>query len=76
MTPPQTLTRRRGLPNWLVPVLGYGISILCLAWVYSGFDWRREWPRILATDWRWVLLAVVFDWIVYICQGVRWTAVD
>jgi uncharacterized protein (TIRG00374 family) len=54
--------------------LGYGISIVCLIWVYTGFDWRSELPRLLATDWRWVALAVVFDWVVYFCQGFRWTA--
>lgn len=74
MTPPQTLPRRRGLPTWFIPALGYGISIVCLIWVYSGFDWRSELPRLLATDWRWVALAVVFDWVVYFCQGFRWTA--
>jgi uncharacterized protein (TIRG00374 family) len=74
MTPPQIVPRRRLLPNWLVPVLGYGFSIGCLAWVYSGFDWRRELPRLLATDWRWVAVAVVFDWVVYFCQALRWNA--
>jgi uncharacterized protein (TIRG00374 family) len=75
MTPPQTIPRRRRrLPSWLLPALGYGISIACLIWVYSGFDWRRELPRLLDTDWRWVVLAVVSDWIVYFCQGFRWTA--
>jgi len=74
MTPLQTVTRRRRLPSWLVPAFGYGISIACLIWVYSGFDWRRELPRLLATKWSWVLLAVVFDWVVYFCQGFRWNA--
>jgi uncharacterized membrane protein YbhN (UPF0104 family) len=74
MTPSQIVPRRRLLPDWLVPVFGYGFSIGCLAWVYSGFDWRRELPRLLATDWRWVAVAVVFDWIVYFCQALRWNA--
>ena len=74
MTPPQTVPRRRRVPSWLIPFLGYGVSIASLIWVYSGFDWRRELPRLLATDWRWVMLAVVFDWVVYFCQGFRWTA--
>jgi glycosyltransferase 2 family protein len=74
MTPSSTVAPRRRLPSWLVPTVGYAVSIACLAWVYLGFDWRRELPRLLATDWRWVLLAVVFDWVVYICQGLRWTA--
>ncbi|MCC6537949.1 MAG: flippase-like domain-containing protein [Bryobacterales bacterium] len=64
----------RRLSGRLIPILGYSLSIAGLVWGYHGFDWRRELPRILAADWRWVLLAVVFDWVVYICQGLRWTA--
>ncbi len=74
MTPPQIFPRRRRRPAWLIPCFGYGISIASLILVYSGFDWRRELPRLLATDWRWVIVAVVFDWVVYFCQGFRWTA--
>ena len=74
MTPPFVAPPRRRFPSWLVPAFGYAVSIGCLAWVYLGFDWRREWPRLLATDWRWVILAVLFDWVVYFCQGFRWNA--
>ena len=74
MTPPPLAPPRRRLPSWLVPLIGYAISIGSLAWVYLGFDWRRELPRLLAIDWSWVVLAVLFDWVVYFCQGFRWTA--
>jgi uncharacterized protein (TIRG00374 family) len=71
--PSQGARSRRRFPSWLVPVLGYAISIACLIWVYWGFDWQSELPRLLATDWRWVSLAVIADILVYVCQGWRWT---
>lgn len=74
-SPKQPSAPSRRLPSWLIPVIGYSISIACLVWVYQGFDWKSEWPRLLQTDWRWVTLAVVFDWVVYFCQGFRWTAI-
>jgi len=57
-----------------MPVLGYSVAIGCLIWVYRGFDWKSELPRLAATDWRWVSLAVVADILVYVCQGFRWSA--
>jgi uncharacterized protein (TIRG00374 family) len=71
--PSQGAGSRRRFPPWLIPVLGYSISIACLIWVYRGFDWQSELPRLLATDWRWVSLAVVADILVYVCQGWRWS---
>lgn len=64
-------TRQR-LPRWLFPAVGYAVSIACLIWVYSGFDWKREWPKLSATDPGWVIVAVVSDIAVYFCQGWRW----
>ncbi len=58
--------------SWLLPALGYAVSIACLVWVYRGFDWEGELPKLRATNWYWVLLAVCADICVYICQGWRW----
>jgi len=63
---------RRRVPRWLIPVVGYAVSIGCLIWVYRGFDWKAELPRLAATDWRWVTLAAVADVVVYVIQGWRW----
>ncbi|MCC6588764.1 MAG: flippase-like domain-containing protein [Bryobacterales bacterium] len=64
---------RRRIPKWLIPALGYGVSIACLIWVYRGFDWEKELPRLQATHWRWVALAILADIAVYVCQGFRWS---
>jgi uncharacterized protein (TIRG00374 family) len=60
-------------PSWLFPIIGYGISISCLIWVYRGFDWKTELPRFMASDWRWLTLAVVADLVVYVLHGWRWS---
>ena len=51
---------------------GYAISIACLIWVYRGFDWKGELPKLMQTDWRWVTVAVLADVVVYVVQGWRW----
>jgi uncharacterized protein (TIRG00374 family) len=66
-------THRRRLPSWLIPAFGYAVSIACLIWVYRGFDWKSQLPRLWATDLSWIGLAVVFDILVYVCQGWRWS---
>lgn len=63
---------RRGMPRWIAPALGYLVSLACLIWVYRGFDWRQEFERLSALDWRWLLVAVVADVSVYVSQGWRW----
>lgn len=63
---------RRRTPPWLIPVAGYAISIACLIWVYWGFDWKNELPKLAAVDWRLVTVAAVADLLVYVTQGWRW----
>lgn len=59
-------------PPWLLPALGYTLSLACLIWVYWGFDWKTQLPRFGAADWRWVTLAVIADVTVYVIHGWRW----
>src|SRR5215467_1047826 len=63
---------RKKLPPWLIPTLGYAVSLGCLIWVYHGFNWKQELPDLLATDLKWVGFAILGDVSVYCCQGWRW----
>jgi uncharacterized protein (TIRG00374 family) len=65
---------RRGVPRWLILLVGYGVSIACLFWVYRGYNWAEQMPRLLATDLNWVGVAVFFGLITYVIQGYRWSA--
>jgi len=63
---------RRRFPHWLIPVLGYAVSIACLILVYRHFDWAEQWSRIRAVPPSYILAAVLTDIAVYCVQGWRW----
>lgn len=61
------------MPRRTPQVMGYAISVICLAWVLHNYPIRELIPEIRALDWKWVFLAVAFDLSVYVCHGWRWT---
>ena len=63
---------RRGLPKWLLPTIGYAVSIACLIWVFHGVDFRGLLVDLAELNWGWVALAVVSDLLIYIWQAWRW----
>ncbi len=60
------------MPSWLPQVLGYGLSLGCLIWALSGYDWRQLWQGVRTLDWRWMGLAVAADLAAFVCHGWRW----
>jgi hypothetical protein len=54
------------------PVLGYVLAAACLAWVFHDIRVDHLLHSMGAIHWGWVALAVVFDILSYICQGLRW----
>src|SRR5581483_986490 len=62
----------RLIPNWVPQVLGYCVSAACLAWVLHGYPVGELWPSIRALDFRWVVLAVASDLLVYVVHAWRW----
>ena len=64
---------RRRLPRWPPQVLGYAVSAACLLWVLHNYPIRDVIPQIRTLEWKWVVLAVVFDLLVYVCHGWRWS---
>jgi uncharacterized protein (TIRG00374 family) len=65
----KALTRNR---RWIIPLLGYAVSIACMVYVYRGFNWEEQLPRIRQTPLHFVLAAVLCDIAVYCVQGWRW----
>lgn len=58
--------------SWIIPTVGYLLSIGCLIWVYWGYPWHEELPKLLSVDWHWVLIGCVFEVGTYFMQGWRW----
>jgi hypothetical protein len=46
MNLPTETNQRRELRRWIAPALGYLVSLVCLVWVYRGFDWHQEFTRL------------------------------
>lgn len=63
----------RSSRSWLIPGVGYVLSLVCLVWVYWGFPWAEEIPKLLKVDWHWVAIGVFFEIATYFMQGWRWS---
>lgn len=60
------------VPSWLVPTLGYAISVASLIWVLQGVDFHGVVEDFQSLHWRWVTLGVASDIAVYVFQAWRW----
>lgn len=56
----------------LKQALGYLFAVVCLVWVFHDIELGRLWRQLVGINWWWVALAIVFDILSYLCQGVRW----
>ena len=64
----------RGIPKWVLPVAGYGISALSLIWVFSKFPFAQLGDHLRTLSWAWVALAIVTEIAVYFADAWRWMA--
>jgi uncharacterized protein (TIRG00374 family) len=60
------------MPSWLPQALGYALSAGCLIWVLHGYPLGELIPSIRSLDWRWVLMGVATDLLVYVAHAYRW----
>ena len=60
------------MPRWVPQVLGYALSVGCLAWVLYGYPISDLVPAIRSLDWKWVVLGVAADLSVYVAHAWRW----
>jgi len=73
--PPPTDSPSKSSRSWLIPVVGYTLSVACLVWVYWGYPWHEELPKLLRVDWHWVVIGMAFEVLTYFMQGWRWSTV-
>lgn len=66
--------KRRKIPQWLVPALGYTVSAASLVWVFQRFPWAQLADHLRTLGWNWVALAIVFEVAVYFADAWRWKA--
>ncbi len=65
-------TRKFRIPKWLLPLMGYGIALASLIWVFKKFPYQQFGSDVRALEWGWVTLAVTLEMLVYVVDAWRW----
>jgi len=65
--------KRRGVPRWLVPAIGYAVSAASLIWVFWKFPYAQLGDHLRTMEWSWVALAILFEVAVYFFDAWRWS---
>src|SRR5260370_2831660 len=55
-----------------MPALGYTLLVASLIWVFHGFNLQQTLADLASLDWRYVVIAVIFELLVYLCHAWRW----
>jgi hypothetical protein len=52
--------------------VGYMLALACLVWVFYDINFKTLWRSMPGINWWLVALAVIFDILSYVVQGLRW----
>ncbi len=66
--------KRRRIPKWLSPAIGYTISAVSLIWVFSKFPYALLGDHLRTMDWRLAGIAIALEFAVYFIDAWRWGA--
>lgn len=70
----QTMRRTRAR-TWQYVLLAAALSVagIGLLLALRGLDWQSFPSQLRRLDWRWIAVAVCFDILSYLAQGLRWS---
>jgi uncharacterized protein (TIRG00374 family) len=63
---------KRRLSSWLVPLLGYAISLATLVWAFHRFPFSELGDHVRTMRWGWLGLGVAIEFGTYFVDGWRW----
>ncbi len=75
MSFPPDVKRRPGIPKWLVPALGFIVSIVSCYFAFRRFDFNQLGRDFEHLIWPWVILAVALELASYIVDAWRWLVI-
>lgn len=61
-----------GARRWFFLILSYAIAAGCLYWAFHGIRVRDLVHSMAGIGWWWVVLAVIFNLLIYFCAGWEW----
>jgi uncharacterized membrane protein YbhN (UPF0104 family) len=70
---PPPIERARKYRSWAIFIATNLISLVCMAWVLNGAGLGHIWSEVQHMHWRWVVLAIVCDVLLYLLAAWRWS---
>ncbi len=65
-------TAARKVSSWLVPAIGYAISLASLAWVFARFPYAEMGDHLRTMHWGWLCLAIGIEVGSFLLDAWRW----
>jgi glycosyltransferase 2 family protein len=62
----------RKVSRWLVPAIGYAISLASLAWVFARFPYAEMGEHLRTMHWGWLFLAIGIEVGSFLLDAWRW----
>ncbi|HXE65251.1 MAG TPA: lysylphosphatidylglycerol synthase transmembrane domain-containing protein [Bryobacteraceae bacterium] len=63
---------RRRVSSWLVPAIGYAISIATLVWAFHRFPFSELGEHVRTMQWGWLAVGVAIEFLTYFVDAWRW----
>jgi hypothetical protein len=61
-----------GIKRFAKHAVGYLLAIGCLIWVFHDIKIEQALREMQNVKWGWVAAGIAFDFLSYLCQGMRW----
>ena len=75
MSSPPVVKRRAKVPKWLVPAIGFAVSLVSLYFSFRKFDYAQLGQDVGHLIWPWVILGVSFELLSYVVDAWRWLVI-
>jgi len=62
----------RKVSRWLIPAIGYTISLASLGWVFARFPFAQLPENLRTMDWYWLLVAMLVEVASFLLDAWRW----
>jgi uncharacterized protein (TIRG00374 family) len=62
----------RKASSWLIPALGYSISLASLWWAFARFPFAQMGEHLRTMEWNWLVLAVAIELASFMLDAWRW----
>ncbi len=68
----ETPKARRKISSWLIPAIGYSISLASLWWAFARFPFAQLGEHFRTMDWWWLVIAVTIEVASFMLDAWRW----